>query len=90
MAYQPATLAPGLRHWPKWRRGRVRAWARRDDVEAIPSVLRTIASLSRAELARLTQRMIDRLDEIDGDPDLEDFREDDEDPHDQERDDDFD
>lgn len=44
-----------------------------------------IPSLSRAELARLTERMIDRMDDIDGDADLEHLREDDEDTHDQER-----
>ena len=37
----------------------------------MPSILATIPSLPRAELARLTERMIDRMDEIDGDPDLE-------------------
>ncbi|MBW6522528.1 hypothetical protein KZ810_03375 [Sphingomonas sp. RHCKR47] len=44
-----------------------------------------IPSLPRAELARLTERMIDRMDEIDGDPDLEHLREDDEDTHDREQ-----
>ena len=42
-------------------------------------------SLSRAELARLAQHMIDRMDEIDGDADLEHLREDDEDTHDGEQ-----
>ena len=42
-----------------------------------------IPSLPRAELSRLTTRMIDRMDEIDGDPDLEGGG-DDEDTHDQE------
>lgn len=35
-------------------------------------VLSAIPSLPRAELARIAERMIDRLDELDGDPDLED------------------
>ena len=35
------------------------------------SMFAAIPSLPRAELARLTERMIDRMDEIDGDPDLE-------------------
>lgn len=39
-------------------------------------LLGMIPSLPRAALDRLTQRMIDRLDEIDGDPDLEDDGED--------------
>ncbi|WP_206378728.1 hypothetical protein [Sphingomonas paucimobilis] len=44
-----------------------------------------IPSLPRAELARLTERMIDRMDEIDGDPDLEHLLEDDEDGNDCEK-----
>ena len=35
-------------------------------------MLSAIPSLPRPILARLTARLIDRLDEIDGDPDLED------------------
>ena len=34
-------------------------------------LLSMIPSLPRAALSRLTERAIDRLDEIDGDPDLE-------------------
>jgi len=49
------------------------------------SMFAAIPSLPRAELARLTERMIDRMDEIDGDPDLEHLREDDEDTHDREQ-----
>ncbi|WP_267395013.1 MULTISPECIES: hypothetical protein [unclassified Sphingomonas] len=41
----------------------------------MPRLLAVLPSLPRAELARLTERMIDRMDEIDGDPDLEDLRE---------------
>lgn len=46
-------------------------------------LLAAIPSLPRPFLARLTARLIDRLDEVDGDPDLEpdDF---DEDGHDDE------
>jgi hypothetical protein len=44
-----------------------------------------IPSLPRAELARLTEHMINRIDEIDGDPDLEHLLEDDEDGHDHEK-----
>ena len=44
-------------------------------------LLATIPSLPRPILARLTARMIDRLDEIDGDPDLEpDDHDEDDDP----------
>jgi hypothetical protein len=38
----------------------------------IEALLSMIPSLPRAALDRLTARMIDRLDEIDGDADLED------------------
>jgi hypothetical protein len=56
-----------------WRRRQPRQpWARRDIVTIAGVMLATIPSLSRAELARLTTRMIDRMDEIDGDPELED------------------
>jgi hypothetical protein len=44
-----------------------------------------IPSLPRAELSRITTRMIDRMDEIDGDPDLEHLADDDEDTHDSEQ-----
>ncbi len=49
-------------------------------------MLAAIPCLPRAELAWLTERMIDRMDQIDGDPDLEDLRDDDEDTHDREDD----
>ncbi|WP_345865799.1 hypothetical protein [Sphingomonas qilianensis] len=50
-------------------------------------LLRIMPSLPRAALARLTACMIDRMDEIDGDPDLEHLREDWEDSFDCEEDD---
>ncbi|MEG3124444.1 hypothetical protein [Sphingomonas sp. GB1N7] len=53
----------------------------------MPSASRLLAimpSLPRAALARLTACVIDRMDEIDGDPDLKDLRDDDEDTHDRE------
>jgi hypothetical protein len=34
-------------------------------------LLAAIPSLPRAELARLTDRLIERMDELDGDPDVE-------------------
>lgn len=78
--------APQRRAMPKpWRRSPRRAWVRPDDLPGIWALLSTIPSLPRAELARLTERMIDRMDEIDGDPDLETQHEDDEDTHDRER-----
>lgn len=71
--------AAPTRSWPRRRR---RAWSRRSHLPGSVSLLAVIPSLPRAELARLTERMIDRMDELDGDPDLEDLREDDEDTHD--------
>jgi hypothetical protein len=58
---------------------------RPNDWQSADSLLAAIPSLPRAALARLTEWMIDRMDEIDGDPDLEDLREDWEDAHDQEQ-----
>jgi len=56
-----------------WRRRQPRQpWARQDIVTIANVMLATIPSLSRAELGRLTTRMIDRMDEIDVDPELED------------------
>jgi hypothetical protein len=69
-----------------WRRHRIRAWSRRNSIAGTGSLFAAIPVLPRAELARLTERMIDRMDQIDGDPDLEDLREDDEDTHDREDD----
>ena len=40
--------------------------------ESLDTLLTTLPSLPRPILARLTARLIDRLDDIDGDPDLED------------------
>lgn len=40
--------------------------------EPFDNLLSAIPSLPRPILARLTQRLIDRLDEIDPDPDMED------------------
>lgn len=53
----------------------------------IEAVLSAIPQLPRPALNRLVAHMIDRLDEIDGDPDLEPDA-DDEDTHDQEKTDD--
>lgn len=67
------------RSWPRRRR---RTWSRRSHLPGTAALITVIPSLPRAELARLTERMIDRMDELDGDPDLEDLHEDDEDTHD--------
>jgi hypothetical protein len=68
-----------------WRRSRRRAWKRPDQSGSTGAVFALMPSLSRAELARLAQHMIDRMDEIDGDADLEHLREDDEDTNDGEQ-----
>jgi hypothetical protein len=51
----------------------------------LAAMLATIPSLPRPLLGRLVTRMIDRMDELDGDADLETTGEDDEDTHDQEK-----
>ena len=69
-----------------WRRRQPRqGWSRQDTRAPVNIMLAAIPSLPRAELAQLTMRMIDRMDDIDGDPDLEQLRDDDEDGHDHER-----
>jgi hypothetical protein len=55
-----------------WRRWKHRRWSRPNTMPEPASLLAAIPSLPRATLARLTTAMIDRMDEIDGDPDLED------------------
>lgn len=55
-----------------WRRQRMRRWRRPNDLFGISTMFAVIPSLPRAELTHLTQRMIDRMDELDGDPDRED------------------
>lgn len=67
-----------------WTRSRPRRWTRPNRFLPPDAVFALIPSLPRCELARLTDRMINRMDEIDGDPDLEDTREDWEDNHDRE------
>lgn len=87
-----------LPHWsPKhrrpagpWVRRRTRRWLRANHVGHAGMLFASIPSLPRAELSRLTERMIDRMDEIDGDPDLEHLRDDYEDSHDREMEDAYD
>jgi hypothetical protein len=84
MPVAPAASS-GMRR-PPWRRRQPRqAWSRQDARAPVSIMLAAIPSLPRAELAQLTMRMIDRMDDIDGDPDLEHLRDDDEDGHDHER-----
>jgi hypothetical protein len=73
-----------------WRRSSGRQAPRRrtrSRPRAAPDVrwmMAAIPSLPRATLSRLATLMIDRIDEIDGDPDLEATDEDMEDSHDRE------
>lgn len=66
-------------------RTRHRPWMRPNDPRNANVLLARMPSLPRAALAHLTALMIDRMDEIDGDPDLEHLRDDDEDTHDREQ-----
>jgi hypothetical protein len=83
----PVATAAGRTPFKRpWRRRQPRqAWARQDSRAPVSIMLAAIPSLPRAELARLTMRMIDCMDDIDGDPDLENLRDDDEDGQDHER-----
>ena len=61
----------GHRTGSPWPRRQRRRWVRGDDVATAAQLLASIPSLPRAELSRLTERLIDRMDELDGDPDIE-------------------
>lgn len=85
MAQISTTWPPRRRSAQPWPRINRRRWSRPNDLAGMASMFAAIPSLPRAELARLTERMIDRMDEIDGDPDLEHLLQDDEDTHDREQ-----
>ncbi len=76
---------PSASSRPWQRRHPRQAWVRQNTRAPVSIMLEAIPSLPRAELSRLTMRMIDRIDDIDGDPDLEHLRDDDEDGNDHER-----
>ncbi|USU09974.1 hypothetical protein NF700_06865 [Sphingomonadaceae bacterium OTU29MARTA1] len=61
----------GHRTGSPWPRRLRRQWSRRDDAASVAQLLTMIPSLPRAELSRLTERLIDRMDVLDADPDLE-------------------
>lgn len=84
MGHLPHWSPQHRRETGPWVRRRARRWVRTNNVGHAAMLFAVIPSLPRAELSRLTERMIDRMDEIDGDPDLEHLREDDEDSHDRE------
>lgn len=86
MSMSVATAAARGTPRSPWRRHQPRqAWSRQDTRAPVSIMLAAIPSLPRAELAELTMRMIDRMDDIDDDPDFEHLRDDDEDGHDHER-----
>lgn len=85
MGQQSASLPSWRRVAEPWRRSMRRRWIRPNDPASVMRMLGMLPSLPRHQLARLTMIMIDRMDEIDGDPDLEHLREDDEDTHDREQ-----
>ena len=85
MPHMPALARPPEPLCPGWRSARYRRWAPQKDLNSAATLLAIIPSLPRPALARLTERLVDRMDEIDGDPDLEDAREAWEDDHDQEK-----
>jgi len=68
-----------LPHWAQqprpratpWRRRQPRRWVRPNDLGSAAMLFAAIPSLPRAELTRLTERMIDRMDEMDGNTDVE-------------------
>lgn len=68
LATTPPPVAP---RFTPWRRMRRRPWHRLDRLASPQAMFAAIPSLPRAELARLTERLIDRMDEIDGDTDVE-------------------
>ena len=63
------TPAPPPQRRTRWRRERRRAWSRPSNLPGTGSLYAAIPVLPRDELVRLTERMIDRMDQIDGDPD---------------------
>ncbi|GHH16142.1 hypothetical protein GCM10008023_19810 [Sphingomonas glacialis] len=85
MAHPSSTPRPRIHDARVWRRRVRRPWNRPSDAGHVGGLLEQIPSLPRAALARVTMLMIDRMDEIDGDPDLEHLRDDDEDTHDREQ-----
>lgn len=71
MAHLSSTASPSVQGTCTWRRRVRRSWARPRDMGHPATLLAQIPSLPRAALARLATQLIDRLDDIDGDLDLE-------------------
>lgn len=71
MARAPHIAPPQPRSRSGWKRVTRRPWARPDDLELAAALLALIPSLPRPALAKLTTRMIDRMDCLDGNADVE-------------------
>jgi len=84
MGHTLTTQPPGRKPPVPWRRRARRRWTRPSDAASPARLFASIPSLPRSALARLTHAMIDRMDEMDGEPDLEPLLDDDEDGHDRE------
>jgi hypothetical protein len=78
MGHLPVWSPARTRTPQPWPRRRTRRWVRTGDIATAGMLLAALPSLPRAELARLTERLIDQMDMLDGDPDLEVTSEDDE------------
>jgi len=85
MAYAAVTAGQLTHDVRMWRRARRRSWTRGSDYSRLERLLAHIPSLPRASLSRLTTCLIERMDQLDGDPDLEDLNDDWEDGHDREQ-----
>ena len=59
----PSSRAAPAKSQP-WRRRNRRAWTRRDSRTTVLDMLAAIPSLPRAELARITARLVDHMREI--------------------------
>lgn len=81
MAHTQILHPMGAAERPHWRRSRRRRWSRPDNTASSLTLFEAIPTLPRSALSRLATAAIDRMDQIDGDLDLEDDR-DDEDGHD--------
>lgn len=66
------------------RRRSARRWTRQDAATSQAALYAVIPLLPRWKLAELIERMIDRMDAIDGDPDLGDTMDDWEESHNRE------
>lgn len=76
------TLHPmGASERPHWRRSRRRRWSRPDTAASSLALLAAIPTLPRSVLFKLTTVLIDRVGQLDTDPDME-ADHDDEDRHD--------